>query len=687
MKCLKCGAELTDDTKFCSYCGAKVEEDTEMPPIPQTEDKNSDTNEGVGVDDSVYTEPVSSQKSESKSNKVKEKLLEYWNKLSKFGKLATIGITVFTILALIAFLAGRIVAGILSIVQIAIVVVAILMKKNIIKVPKSWIPIVAVVASFVLIIPYFSLFKINSADYVKYDWDAVVLAEMLPKPESPYGEIISNSEDYLSLDVTKTTETQYKDYIEACKDKGFTIDTESSGSFFYAYNDKGYKLSLSYYDYNSEMHINLDSAMEMETITWPDSELAKLLPVPESTTGKIYSNDEDGFSVYIGNTTIDDYNAYVKACEEKGFTVDAQKKDKTFSAKNADSYKLSVDYKGNNVIYISVAEPEFDVTIEVECVENWIFSKYDVELSIDDEFEGTIPHGDKETFDVVLKRGKHTISFESAEDDTLDGEVEVEITKNETIKLKISCSSFGVDVELLSGTTAKDDDSSKETENTEKPESSKISVTMSEDELKGLTTADAEKKLKAMGFTVFKYDTLDAGDRSDLDGKIGAVEIKSWEFGKGDFSKGDEYESDAIVVLWSYEYTEPEKPSPVFYSTNDYETAKKGNSGVFSYKNKGGSYDIYWIIDFDEGYVYWFTEGNGESTCDKVKIVSGTLNDKIKVTWHDGGDQWSWHLHFKYVNSPVTLIVNDHNGFATEFTTTDLDDALALRNTKTIKEY
>ena len=140
MKCLKCGAELTDDTKFCSYCGAKVEEETEMPPIPQTEDKNSDTNEDVGFDDSVYTEPISSQKNENKSNKVKEKFLEYWNKLSKFGKLATIGIIVFTILALVAFLAGRIVAGILSIVQIAIVVVAILMKKNIIKVPKSWIP-------------------------------------------------------------------------------------------------------------------------------------------------------------------------------------------------------------------------------------------------------------------------------------------------------------------------------------------------------------------------------------------------------------------------------------------------------------------------------------------------------------------------------------------------------------------
>ena len=114
---------------------------------------------------------------------------------------------------------------------------------------------------------------------------------------------------------------------------------------------------------------------------------------------------------------------------------------------------------------------------------------------------------------------------------------------------------------------------------------------------------------------------------------------------------------------------------------------KEGNTGVYSYKNKSGSYDVYWIIDFDEGYVYNFTDGNGENYCDKVKIVSGDLNDKVTVTWHDHGDQWSWYLHFKYVNSPVTLIVNDHNGLAIDFTTTDLDDALKIRDTKNIKEY
>ncbi len=130
-----------------------------------------------------------------------------------------------------------------------------------------------------------------------------------------------------------------------------------------------------------------------------------------------------------------------------------------------------------------------------------------------------------------------------------------------------------------------------------------------------------------------------------------------------------------------------EKPRAVYYSTNDYETAKKGNTGVYSYKNTGGSYDIYWIIDFNEGYVYWFTDGNGETACDKVKIDSGTLNDTVTVTWHDGGDQWSWYLHFKYVNNPSTLIVNDHNGFSTEFSTTDLESALKVRDTKTIINY
>ena len=123
------------------------------------------------------------------------------------------------------------------------------------------------------------------------------------------------------------------------------------------------------------------------------------------------------------------------------------------------------------------------------------------------------------------------------------------------------------------------------------------------------------------------------------------------------------------------------------YSTNDKDTAKNGDKGVYAYSSKGGSYKIYYIIDFDEQYVYYFTEGNGESTCEKVKMDSGTLNDVLIITYHDGGDEWSYGLHFKWKNQPDHLVVQDEYGFEYDFYTTDLEDALKCRSTKTIVTY
>lgn len=214
----------------------------------------------------------------------------------------------------------------------------------------------------------------------------------------------------------------------------------------------------------------------------------------------------------------------------------------------------------------------------------------------------------------------------------------------------------------------------------------KITVTMSEDEFVGLSKSEAEKKFKKMGFSVFKSENVETEDQQ-LDGKICYVEIKKSENSLvGSFSKGDNFEKDAIVILRVYKYVEPEKPKAVSYSTNDYETAKKGNTGVFSYKNTS-SYDVYWIIDLDEGYVYFFTDGNGEIYCDKVKIVSGTLNDSMMITWDYGSEECSWYLHFKYVDHPETLVIYDHLGVVTEFTTTNLEEALKLREAKEILEY
>lgn len=457
MKCFNCGAELSDDTKFCSYCGVKIPDKTTKEESASTSVEETVQEEAKVEYDIPKEAHASNNKKDSSKpsagDKAKSKLREFWSKLSLFGKVATVSIGASVLLGLIAFLAGRIFAGIIAIIWLAIAVVAILMKRNVIKVPKTWIPFLAVILSFVLVVPYFSLFKINMADYEKYDWNEIILADMLPVPESPYGEIISNSDSYLALHVNKATQEQYTAYIEDCKEKGFTIDTETTGSFFYAYNEQGYKLSLDFYDYNSEMHINLSSGMELGALSWSDSELAQMIPVPEATVGNIQQDDAKRFSVYVGETSIDVFNSYVGSCEDIGFSVDADRVDKRFTAKNADGYRLSVEYQGNNVMYLSIDEPEYKVSIEVECVENLMLSKYDVDVYVDDNFEGTITHGDTETFELTLTKDTYVLKFINNEDDEVNGEAEFYVEKDEDLKYKISCTSSEVDVETIIGTS------------------------------------------------------------------------------------------------------------------------------------------------------------------------------------------------------------------------------------------
>ncbi len=222
---------------------------------------------------------------------------------------------------------------------------------------------------------------------------------------------------------------------------------------------------------------------------------------------------------------------------------------------------------------------------------------------------------------------------------------------------------------------------------------------------------EVEKSLTAAGFTNISYDIkYDIFFGITSEGEVDSVSID----GNKEFKKGDIFKEDAPIVI-TYHMKEEDDPNKevetetskksesetnksedestqsggtaVSYSTNTSETVKNGNAGVYSYKSRGGSYDIYWIIDFDEGYVYWFTDGNGETTCDRLKIDSGDLNSVLIITYHDGGDTWSEGLHFKYVNHPDHLIMQDNDGFEYDYYTTSLSSALSLKNSKTIVDY
>lgn len=103
-------------------------------------------------------------------------------------------------------------------------------------------------------------------------------------------------------------------------------------------------------------------------------------------------------------------------------------------------------------------------------------------------------------------------------------------------------------------------------------------------------------------------------------------------------------------------------------------------------KREGGLYDIYLIIDLDQQYVYYFTEGNDSDICEKSKIISGDLNTTLTNIQHEGAKTWNEKFYFKYKEMPYHLIYRDGKNFEWNFYTTNLEEALKIKDKKQIYE-
>lgn len=191
-------------------------------------------------------------------------------------------------------------------------------------------------------------------------WDNIILGDKLPTPPVNKGQIYTNTPDNLWVSIEGISDVQHVDYLNLCKEYGFTIDAYSSSISYEAFNAEGYELRIEYYNSNSKLSIHLDSPMEMSTIDWPSGIAGQQLPIPKSTTGKFSHEYDDHFFVYIGNTTKADYADYVDNCSQMGFNVDYNKGDDYYYADNEDGWHISLRYEGNNIMSIDIDAPKND---------------------------------------------------------------------------------------------------------------------------------------------------------------------------------------------------------------------------------------------------------------------------------------------------------------------------------------
>lgn len=467
MKCLKCGNELEPAAKFCSVCGAKIDEETPVSEEkPQTAvEPVSDEPSAVIVDAEPVVEenqgnvPPSTQSSAGDSfiSKMKAKFLTIWNGMDLFTKIISISIAVVALLLLIAACMGKGAAIFFALSQLGGVIVALLMHKNVIKLGnKQWIKFLVFMAAVAMTVLTVLGYGAKGGYSGKTDTQNPfedVFAEPT-EPVSPTAQMPYSAEECVGL--------SYMDLRENLETLGFiNIRTEEVEDLKYAEADK------------------------------------------QDTIASITIAGKSDFA-----------------------------KDEVFN-KNDEIVITYHDFK------------KCEVTIHVDFIPNLLFNKYDVNLLVDGDEEGTLDHGTDGDFKVVLDPGEYTITFESDDSSSVDGEVELLVDCDLEVAYKISCGGDQISVETLYV------DRQVELADGQV----KLDVPASEYEYKIYT--DVEAALKKIGFTNIKHEVLyDIYWGLTSDGEVDSVSIA----GKKDFNRGDVFPADAEIII-TYHMPEDADPS------------------------------------------------------------------------------------------------------------------------------
>ena len=348
--CSNCGGQIdvntSEENVECPFCGTKYEVSDLL--------KESDAVKIQKIKSKVEQEKLKHEIEKNKNQEEKEEVNKF--KKSKFSKILLI---FFAIAVLLFFIGNGVFVKILTFSQAALFIVSWLMGSKIIKEPIKGLHTILAIVAFVLIIPFFVCDTQNTSSRTeKIVWKDIVMNEVLPEPKSKKGRIITNSDKSLSIYISNSTKEAYSKYAEACQEKGFNVESEKGTNSYDAYNSEGYKLRLYYTETSKEYNISLDAPIQMKENAWITTPLSKLVPEPQSKTGKVESNSEKYFTYYAGKTSKEEYSTYANSVLNAGFSKDYSSGEKYFYGTNPEGYKIDIRYQGNNIMRISITAPD-----------------------------------------------------------------------------------------------------------------------------------------------------------------------------------------------------------------------------------------------------------------------------------------------------------------------------------------
>jgi len=187
------------------------------------------------------------------------------------------------------------------------------------------------------------------------------LGEMDMVPELPgESKILANNKTLFVAEASEVSQETFLDFIEACKEKGFTRNENNMYTNEYrAFNESWCELSIEYDVDNNKMSVML--ARMIDKISWPKTAAGKQLPVPKSLMGTFKKEENESLSVMIVDVTVDDYREYVQACSEKGFTINQKEEERymfnhvyIFTAENDAGWNVTISCNDSDYAIMSI---------------------------------------------------------------------------------------------------------------------------------------------------------------------------------------------------------------------------------------------------------------------------------------------------------------------------------------------
>lgn len=361
IECPYCGASLQVEEGQkqidCQYCGRKI----------LIDDEKKETVVTIKDEAKIKEADLKAQRYHDEREDKKKKEKKAFHKTSGFKLI--IVLIIFDLLgAFVAFNNGKILAGIIAILQIALLIIAIMVGSGSLeKIRGKHIPsVIFIIVSVVLFIPFHNLYQRKVVKKEKLLWPTTDLAERIPNPDAEYGEVIVSDNKTLYVDVNDYNEEDYQKYISKCKEAGFTVDADHNTFMYKAADSDGYILTI--LSDSDAMSIDLSAPVDYKEITWPVNDLAAVLPAPPSNLGAVKKDTSKELDIVIGKVDNQAFSEYTAAVLNAGFNVDYVNDDDYFNGKNTDGYEVTIRDQIGNAMEIhleAVAVPAAEQTQEI----------------------------------------------------------------------------------------------------------------------------------------------------------------------------------------------------------------------------------------------------------------------------------------------------------------------------------